>query len=177
VIVGVAGLLVGAVGLAVFEPWKLWSDTTVVESAPAGLDDVAAPPVPVPSAAPVAPSRPAAPRPVTVASGRLISHEHATSGSVRLIRLADRSYVLRLENLDTSDGPDVHVWLTDAPVLPGSAGWRVFDDGAHLDLGTLKGNHGSQNYPVPAGVDPSRYRSVSLWCDRFNVSFGAAALS
>ena len=171
---GLAAVLVVAVGgLVVFEPWKLWTDTTVVEAAP-DAPEVAPTTVTVGTTAPTTPARPGA---VTVARGELISHEHRTSGSVRLIRLASGAYVLRLENLDTSDGPDVHVWLSDAAVVAGSAGWHVFDDGAYLNLGTLKGNKGSQNYPVPAGTDLSRYRSVSIWCDRFNVSFGAAALS
>jgi hypothetical protein len=178
----VAGLVVVAgAGLAVFEPWKLWSDTTVEEAAPSGLD--ATPGLAPSAAASSAGGTAAAPRsappvgPVTVAGGQLVSHEHRTTGSVRLIRLAGGSYVLRLENLDTSDGPDVHVWLSDAPVVADRSGWHLFDDGAYLDLGTLKGNKGSQNYAVPAGTDLGRYRSVSVWCDRFNVSFGAAALS
>ncbi|MEN3269610.1 MAG: hypothetical protein V7646_6504 [Pseudonocardia sp.] len=85
--------------------------------------------------------------------------------------------MLRLENLDTSDGPDLHVWLSDAPVIPGGDGWHVFDDGRHVDLGELKGNLGSSNYPIPADVDLAQLASVSVWCERFAVSFAAAALS
>ncbi|MEU8901429.1 DM13 domain-containing protein [Nocardia sp. NPDC048505] len=154
-------LALGA-GLAVFQPWKLFTDTTVQEAAP----------TPVPGAGADAPPR--VPRPLSI--GRFISHEHTTSGSVVLLELPDGGRVLRLEELDTSDGPDLHVWLTDAPVLEGRDGWGVFDDGAHLDLGKLKGNKGDQNYAVPAGTDLSKYTSVAIWCDRFNVSFGAAAL-
>jgi electron transfer DM13 len=77
----------------------------------------------------------------------------------------------------TSSGPDVHVRLSDAPVKPGKDGWALFDDGRYLDAGKLKGNRGNQNYPLPAGTDLSGYTSVSIWCDRFDVSFGAAALS
>lgn len=69
------------------------------------------------------------------------------------------------------------MWLTDAPVNEGRDGWRVFDDGKYVSLGKLKGNKGSQNYTVPDEVDPSRYISVSIWCDRFDVSFGAAELA
>jgi len=29
---------------------------------------------------------------------------------------------------------------------------------------------------VPAGLDLSRYRAVSIWCRRFSVNFGAAPL-
>lgn len=53
----------------------------------------------------------------------------------------------------------------------------MFDDGRHVDLGELKGTIGSSNYPVPADVDLAGLSSVTIWCDRFNVSFAAAALS
>jgi len=85
--------------------------------------------------------------------------------------------VVRIEGLDTSNGPDLHVWITDRPVVDGPSGWTVFDDGAYLDLGALKGNKGNQNYVVPAGTDLAAYRSVTIWCARFRVSFGAAELT
>ncbi|TDC21121.1 electron transporter, partial [Streptomyces sp. 8K308] len=115
--------------------------------------------------------------PVTMASGEFVSHEHGTSGTARVLRLPDDSLVLRLEDLDTSNGPDLRVWLTDAPVIEGRDGWHVFDDGAYVSLGDLKGNQGDQNYPLPADLDLDTYTSVSIWCARFSVSFGAAELT
>ena len=41
----------------------------------------------------------------------------------------------------------------------------------------MKASPGNQNYAVPAGVDLGELRSVTIWCKRFRVSFGAAALS
>ncbi|MBF6542449.1 DM13 domain-containing protein [Nocardia brasiliensis] len=158
-------LVVGlGVGLALFQPWRLFTNTTVDEAAPS----LAAPA----GAAP--PGVPAEPR--VLARGTFISHEHTTSGTVAVLQLPDGSRVLRLADLDTSNGPDLHVWLTDAPVIEGSSGWFVFDDGRHLDLGSLKGNRGSQNYAIPADTDLASLTSVTIWCDRFNVSFGAAEL-
>ncbi|MBE8472255.1 DM13 domain-containing protein [Streptomyces justiciae] len=176
----VAGGLVTAVavvgfGLYWFQPWKLWQDTTVDEALPGAVAS-SGPPTVAPSAT-VAGSGAPADGPSTLASGALVSHEHATSGTVKLLRLADGSHVVRLENLDTSNGPDLRVWLTDAPVKEGRDGWHVFDDGEYVSLGKLKGNKGSQNYTLPDDVDPSRYTSVSIWCDRFDVSFGAAELA
>ncbi|MFE3445710.1 DM13 domain-containing protein [Nocardia sp. NPDC059180] len=150
------------IGLAYFQPWKLFTNTTVNEAVPT-------------VAASISPGAPA-PQPQLLARGALISHEHGTSGTVAVLGFPDGSRVLRLENLDTSDGPDLHVWLSDAPVLSGRDGWGVFDDGAYVDLGKLRGNKGNQNYPIPAEVDLTRLTSVSIWCDRFNVSFGAAVL-
>jgi hypothetical protein len=122
-------------------------------------------------------ARPKSDGPVTLLAGRFVSHEHGTSGSAQVLRLADGSRVLRIKNLDTSNGPDLRVWLTDAPVRQGRAGWFVFDDGKHVDLGELKGNVGNQNYAIPAGADLQSLSSVSIWCARFRVSFGAVALA
>ncbi|GAA3874291.1 DM13 domain-containing protein [Streptomyces lacrimifluminis] len=186
-VIAVLVMSVGGAGFGLywFQPWKLWQDKTVEEALP-GVMETSAPPAVTPSDPAVTPSDPAvkpsaepseqrsAPGPQTLASGELISHEHATSGTVKLVRLADGSHVVRLENLDTSNGPDLRVWLTDAPVKEGRAGWHLFDDGKYVSLGKLKGNRGSQNYALPRDVDPSSYSSVSIWCDRFDVSFGAA---
>jgi hypothetical protein len=45
-----------------------------------------------------------------------------------------------------------------------------------IDLGPLKGNVGDQNYVVGPDVDLSKYRAVSIWCQRFRLNFGAASL-
>ncbi|MGW0334454.1 DM13 domain-containing protein [Streptomyces sp. NPDC003011] len=178
----VVGVLVVAVvgaglGLYWFQPWKLWQDSTVEEALPGVVETSASAAVSgTPSGAPPEPPSSSAAGPQALASGELISHEHATSGTVKLVRLADGSHIVRLEDLDTSNGPDLRVWLTDAPVQEGEAGWHVFDDGEYVSLGKLKGNKGSQNYTLPDGIDPARYTSVSIWCDRFDVSFGAAEL-
>lgn len=159
-----------AVGLYLFQPWRIFTSSTVIEDVPA-----AAPPASEsvgPSPAPAAP----APGPRELATGRLISHEHASSGTVRILELPDGSRILRLEGLNTSDGPDLRVWLSDAPVIEGLAGWHVFDDGAYLDLGALKANKGDQNYDIPAAAVLGDYTSVSIWCARFTVSFAAAEL-
>ncbi len=120
------------------------------------------------------------PRPAAVnrllASGDLITHEHETSGSVKLIQLTDGRIQLTFENLSTSDGPDLRIWLSDQPVVEGRDGWHLFDDGRYVELGPLKANKGNQVYDVPAGTDIEGLTSVSIWCKRFAVSFGAAAL-
>jgi hypothetical protein len=157
--------VVGGVGLYWFQPWKLVTDRAVDET-------LAVVPAPERSAASVA-----APQATVVRRGAFISHEHDTSGQVRVVRNADGSQVLELVGLDTSNGPDLRVWLSDQPVRPGSGGWHVFDDGKWVELGRLKGNRGDQAYPIPPGTDLERLESVTVWCKRFSVSFGAAALT
>jgi hypothetical protein len=189
--------VVMAVALPLFQPWRLFTDKVVVEALP-GTDPISmttsssAPPTISgrPDKHPVDPSATQGPTatvrtpdtartaaPGKLAAGLLISHEHDTKGNVAILRLADGSRVLRLEGLYTSDGPDLEVWLSDARVLESKAGWHVFDDGRHRSLGQLKGNRGNQNYAIPAGVELDGFRSVSIWCNRFNVSFGAAELT
>jgi hypothetical protein len=164
-VTGIFLMLVAAAGAYWFEPWKLFTNTTVNDTAPVILETGSAP-----SQAPDG----TAPSATLIAQGELISHEHATSGTVQLVKLEDGSHQIILRGLSTSDGPDLRVWLTDQPVIPGVQGWRVFDDGNYRELGPLKGNRGTQVYDIPADVDPSQFRSVAIWCKRFAVSFGAA---
>ncbi|MFD5419115.1 DM13 domain-containing protein [Streptomyces sp. NPDC127069] len=149
-------VVVAAVGLYLFQPWKLFTTDRVDEAPPAAA------------------GRPAG-TVKQVASGAFISHEHETSGSVEIQQLADGKATLRLTNLRTSDGPALHVWLSDQPVKKG--GGDNLDDGKHIDLGGLKGNEGNQNYAIPAGTDLNKFTTVTIWCERFSASFGAAALS
>ena len=170
VLTGLAVLLVAlAAGAYWFQPWKLFTNTTVDEAPPTVAAGEASP-GPQATATEVAVTE-------VVSQGDLVSQEHETSGTVVLLRLPDQSLVVRVEDLNTSDGPDLKVLLTDAPVTPGLSGAFVFEDGRWVDLGSLKGNRGSANYPVPAGTDINGLSSVSIWCDRFNVSFGAAELT
>ncbi|MFD3399202.1 DM13 domain-containing protein [Kribbella sp. NPDC058693] len=172
-------VVVAAVALPLFQPWRLLTDRVVDEALPgtASISTTSSSTTPpTVSAHPAKPTPVVKPQPKVLLTGKLITHEHRTSGTVAVLALPDGSRVLRIENLDTSDGPDLKVWLSDAEVTPGRDGWHVFDDGAYRSLGSLKGNHGNQNYPIPADVGLDAFRSVTIWCDRFNVSFGAAGL-
>ncbi|WBC17916.1 DM13 domain-containing protein [Micromonospora sp. WMMA1998] len=171
-------LAVLAVGAATalywFQPWKLVTDTEVHEEL------VAVPtatPASTPASTPAPASTPTPAGPVLVGSGAFVSHEHETRGTARIVRTVDGRHRLELVGLNTSNGPDLQVWLTDQPVRTGPSGWHVFDDGRHVALGPLKGNRGDQAYAIPAGTDLTGLTSVSIWCERFAVSFGAAALA
>jgi hypothetical protein len=176
--VAVVGLVIG---LVVFKPWLLFVDVRVDEKLPIVAPSTGQP-QPSPFNSPPVPLTPAATsaapaKPVQLAAGTLISHEHATTGTVRIIRQPDGLRVLTLENLDTSNGPDVHVWLSAAHVVEGTDGWYTAGSADHFDLGVIKGNQGNQVYEIPAEVDLSKYKSVDLWCVQFSVSFGAAELA
>jgi hypothetical protein len=149
-----------AVGVVFFEPWKLWTNTTVNEAAP--------------SAAAPDPSSSSPAEPHELARGTFVSQEHETSGTATLIELADGSRTLRLEKFSTSNGPDLHVWLSDKKA---GGGWFKYGSGRTVQLGELKGNRGSHNYPIPADVELDGLRSVVIWCKRFHVAFGSAPIA
>lgn len=185
---GLTAVVVAAVLLWAFQPWRLLTSRTVDEALPS-VAPVASQVAPAPSSSqpavapsvstqpPAAPAPPAAPpsSPVVLSEGAFVSHEHPTSGVAKIVKLPDGSRFLRLESFATSDGPDVHVWLTDQPAS--GRDWSSYDDGRHVRLGKLRGTHGNQNYELPPDVDLTGLRSVVIWCDRFNVSFGSAPLS
>lgn len=104
-----------------------------------------------------------------VASGMFESGAHETKGTAQLIRSGDRAFV-RLSNFSTSNGPDVRVIL-----LPQASTSETSGDA--IDLGSLKGNQGDQNYEVPVGKAGSGFAAVSIWCQRFSVGFGRADLA
>jgi hypothetical protein len=109
----------------------------------------------------------------TLAEGAFSGLEHGTTGQAVIVELQDGSRFLRLEDLETSNGPDLRVILTDQPL---SQDWGVWDDGGYVDLGGLKGNLGSSNYEIPADVDLGDFETAVIWCRRFSVGFGVAPL-
>lgn len=111
----------------------------------------------------------------TVETGTFHGKVHSTTGRATIYQESDGKLVLRLTRFKTSNGPDVHVILI--------AGTDAEDDANFLksgiervELGSLKGNDGDQNYEIPAGTDLAKFRTVSIYCERFNANFGAAPL-
>ena len=98
---------------------------------------------------------------------------HRGSGTATIYRTPDGSEVLRLEDLNVTNGPALHVVLSTHPDPERSE--QVKQEG-YVDLGDLKGNRGNQNYPIPAGVDTSIHQSVVIYCYPFQVVFSVATL-
>lgn len=157
------------VGLYLFQPWRLLTvretneallvptAVTTSTSAPAGSTQA---PVPV------------AESPKEVAAGEWRSLEHATTGKASLIKLPGGRHSVQFAALDTSDGPDLYVYLSPHPA---GSPEKTFGQG-FTSLGKLKGNRGDQVYEIPSGVDVSAIRSVVIWCKRFSAGFAVAPL-
>ena len=108
-----------------------------------------------------------------LASGQFHDGAHETKGTATVFQLADGKKTLRLTNFATSNGPDVHVYLVAANDAKDN---DTVTKAGFIDIGSLKGNIGDQNYDLPANADLTKYRAVTIWCKRFSVNFGTAPL-
>ena len=90
---------------------------------------------------------------------------HDAQGQAYTISLDDGTDVLRLENFQSTNGPDLYVYLAT-------------DDKASdfINLGELKANRGNQNYEIPYNSDLTKYNKVLIWCKAFGVLFGSAEI-
>jgi hypothetical protein len=138
-------------------------DDAAEEAAPAAGDD-----------AEPAEVEPSPSGPVELATGSFVSRNRYTvTGTATTYRLEDGQRLLRLEDFESTNGPDLFVYLTVAGASDDDAAL----DADFVDLGVLSGNIGNQNYVIPAEVDLDRYDSVVIWCRRFTTSFGVADLT
>jgi len=191
---------VAAAGLVVvlvwFQPQRLFQDVRVDEAlpgleTPAGTPDTssAAPqttttattfaPEPAPTATTTttttnAPTTTQPPGPLVLHESELIDVGHEGSGDVLVIELPDGSRLVRFENLDVTNGPDLRVILSDSALV---ADRDAYDDGDFIDLGPLEGNQGNQNYEIPPDAELGDYLTVAIWCRRFNYTFNAGTIS
>jgi hypothetical protein len=112
-------------------------------------------------------------QPIVVLQGQFQDADsfHKGSGSATVYQLPDGGLTLRFEDFSATNGPDLHVLLASGPA-PASSD----DLGDYLDLGSLKGNVGNQNYEIPPGTDLSQFKSVVIYCVPFHVVFATATL-
>lgn len=151
-----AAISVGIFGLVFFEPQKLFIDQRVNEAIPT---------------APALVGDQTAPASEQIASSMFRDLEHDTNGSAILTESPDGSRILSLVDFETSNGPDLRVYLSAGSSDKGF-GKEYGED--FVELGRLKGNIGDQNYDVPAEIDLAKYHNAVIWCKRFSVGFGVA---
>jgi hypothetical protein len=155
--------LVGLVGLLVvagwfFQPWTAFFDDVVHEASPASIPGIR-----------------------VLATGEFTGSEYQTRGTATLYELSDGSQLLRLEGLQTRNGPRLKVALADALNADGTPA-------RYVDLGAVKGNIGEANYPLPVGAgypipealgtssDAAIVPAVVIW-SMYGPAHGTAALT
>lgn len=109
-----------------------------------------------------------------VATGTFHGAAHNTSGRATIYSVGGKE-TLRLTHFKTSNGPDVHVVLIAANDAQDNENF-LDKSVERVDLGKLKGNQGDQDYALPAGTNLSKFKAVSIYCERFNANFGTAPL-
>lgn len=150
----VLGLLVIAGGWYAFRPEKLVVSETVNETFPT-------------TAAATAETRP-------LVAGRFRGVAHESRGQATVYEVPGGKRVLRLTEFETSNGPQLRVYLVAAPDAADNDTVKM---AGFVSLGPLKGNKGDQNYDLPADLDLAKYQAVTVWCERFGVNFATAPLS
>ncbi|MGI9624135.1 MAG: DM13 domain-containing protein [Acidimicrobiales bacterium] len=141
------------------------SEAVPAEQVPAEEGSAPAPPVEEEPPAPPA-------GPVLLAAGQFVGLAgHSGTGDAGVFENPDGSLVLRFENFDIDNGPDLEVYL-----VPGADQTSLAEGSIHL--GALKGNIGDQNYELPPGTDlpPGEY-TVLVWCEAFSVEFVGATVA
>lgn len=96
---------------------------------------------------------------------------HSGAGTANVYVMEDGSVILRLENFEVEDGPELHVYLAQEDPVKNTQGADLTNA---IDLGELKGLIGDQTYLVPSGLDLFQYHSVVIWCVPYLVPFIAA---
>ena len=98
-----------------------------------------------------------------LARALFVAKAHDVAGTALLIKRGEKS-ILRFENFETINGPDLHIYL--------SADLEGKD---YIDLGSIRATKGNVNYDLPVGIDTNKYRHVLVWCVPFKVLFSFAS--
>ena len=114
-----------------------------------------------------------APVALSVGSFRDADSFHRGSGNATIYSAPGGGLLLRLEDLNVTNGPALHVILSPHPDPMRSPDVK---QAGYVDLGPLKGNRGDQNYSIPTGYDVSAAGSVVIYCKPFSVVFSVASL-
>lgn len=113
-------------------------------------------------------------------SGRFVSGEHETTGTVRIVTENGKRFLELDQAFKTStSGPDLYVILhrsndvlksTKPPSYP-------LQEQEYAIIGRLQKYNGAQRYAIPDTIKLEDYKSAVIWCRMFNATFGTARLS
>ncbi len=106
-------------------------------------------------------------------SGAFIDAEHPTKGTASIITENGKKYIQFDNNFKSDNGPDLFVILHKDDKLP-ITGIKEAD---YTTVAALKSTNGAQKYEIPENVDLANFKSVAIWCRKFNATFGYAVLT
>ncbi|MCJ8280435.1 MAG: DM13 domain-containing protein, partial [Rivularia sp. ALOHA_DT_140] len=97
---------------------------------------------------------------------------HPTKGTASIITENGKKYIQFDDKFKSDSGPDLFVILHKDDKLP-ITGIKEAD---YVSIAPLKNTNGSQKYEIPKNIDVSKFKSVAIWCRKFNATFGYAVL-
>ena len=86
------------------------------------------------------------------------------SGSAKIV-VENGNYILALQNMVISNGPDLHVYIS-----------KEMQPINFIDLGKLKSTNGNQLYTITGNPDFKTYKYALIHCQQYNHLFGSASL-
>lgn len=93
------------------------------------------------------------------------ANKHITSGGITVVKTAAGTLIILDRDFSLDGAPDPKLGF-------GKDG--KYDSAAKV--AHLSKKNGLQVYKVPAGIDASKYNELYVWCEKFSVSLGVAAL-
>ncbi|MDJ0796684.1 MAG: DM13 domain-containing protein [Calothrix sp. MO_167.B12] len=106
-----------------------------------------------------------------IASGNFVKAEKATTGKAKIVSINGKRYLKFNQAFSTGNGPDVKVILHKNSSVPAN-----IKEGNYITLAEIKKFKGAQMYMIPDSVNLNNYKSVGIWCEEFNATFGYASL-
>ncbi|KST67906.1 DM13 domain-containing protein [Mastigocoleus testarum] len=106
-----------------------------------------------------------------IASGNFVKSEKATTGKAKIVNMNGKRYLKFDEAFSTGNGPDVKVILHKSSTVPGN-----IQEGNYITLAPIQKFKGAQTYEIPENVNLDEFKSVGIWCEEFNATFGYASL-
>ncbi|MBD2773616.1 DM13 domain-containing protein [Iningainema tapete] len=106
-------------------------------------------------------------------AGSFRGAEHPTQGKARIITENGKRYLEFDQSFKSNNGPDLFVILHRSDAPP-TYGVKKQD---YISIARLQKTSGTQRYALPNNVNLANFKSVAIWCRRFNATFGYASWS
>ena len=90
------------------------------------------------------------------------------TGTYQVAEKDGKHFLMLGADFSLDGAPDPYIVLTGSGM---GSGERT------LNLGKLKHKAGASTFEIPAGMELGNYSQVIVWCKKFNVTLGQAALA
>jgi len=109
----------------------------------------------------------------TILTGSLYRIDQVGTGTINVYRLADGRTALRLDEFFVTANIDLELRFSP---LEAPRSTQEYMNSPSVWAAPLDVTTGSLNFIIPPEVDPSRYRSVVVWCPIIDSAYAAATL-